>query len=153
MQKPLRGYGSSVRDGKWEDKKRELYLCCYKEKCTYIRYELLLTGGARRGTIHLGRQNGQQKMIVSFKHKGLKNFFLNGNTKGIQHAHAEKIRDILGRLDASGDIKDMNVPSFKLHPLEGDRKGTWSVTVRANWRITFTFSEGNAEVVDYEDYH
>ncbi|MCB0058359.1 MAG: type II toxin-antitoxin system RelE/ParE family toxin, partial [Caldilineaceae bacterium] len=40
-----------------------------------------------------------------------------------------------------------------LHELAGDRKGVWSVTVQANWRITFRFVDGNAEDVDYEDYH
>ena len=47
----------------------------------------------------------------------------------------------------------MNSPGLALHPLKGDRKGTWSVTVQANWRITFRFEDGNAEVANYEDYH
>jgi len=47
----------------------------------------------------------------------------------------------------------MNVPGFFLHPLKGGRNGEWSVTVRANWRITFTFENGNAYQVNYEDYH
>ncbi len=47
----------------------------------------------------------------------------------------------------------MNIPFLHLHELKGDRKGTWSVTVQANWRITFQFENGDAEIVNYEDYH
>ncbi len=47
----------------------------------------------------------------------------------------------------------MRIPTLRLHELKGDRAGIWSVTVQANWRITFRFAEGDAEVVDYEDYH
>jgi len=47
----------------------------------------------------------------------------------------------------------MDLPGFRLHPLKGAMKGTWAVTVRANWRVIFHFTEGNAEDVDYVDYH
>ncbi|MCP2000889.1 type II toxin-antitoxin system RelE/ParE family toxin [Nitrobacter winogradskyi] len=47
----------------------------------------------------------------------------------------------------------MNRPSFRLHPLRGNRKGQWAVTVRANWRIVFGFDGGNAIDVDFTDYH
>lgn len=47
----------------------------------------------------------------------------------------------------------MNLPGLFLHPLSGDRKGTWSVRVSGNWRVTFVFETGDAYVVDYEDYH
>jgi len=60
---------------------------------------------------------------------------------------------ILVALDTSLDIQDMNVPGFKLHPLKGKLKGRWSVSVSGNWRITFEFRDGNAYVLDYEDYH
>jgi proteic killer suppression protein len=49
--------------------------------------------------------------------------------------------------------QDMNVPSFKLHPLKGDLAGHWSVWVNGNWRITFRFVESDVELVDYQDYH
>ena len=47
----------------------------------------------------------------------------------------------------------MDLPGLKLHELKGDRAGMWSVTVSGNWRVTFRFSNGDAEVVNYEDYH
>jgi proteic killer suppression protein len=67
--------------------------------------------------------------------------------------HLEKLRDILARLDAAGTVADMDVPGFRLHPLRGQSKGFWAVTVRANWRLIFRFSDCNAVDVDYVDYH
>lgn len=92
-------------------------------------------------------------MIVSFRHKGLENFFKSGSAKGIQTSHQKRIRLQLAALDSATDIEDMRVPGYRLHELHGDRKGTWSVFVNGNWRITFKFANGNASVVDYEDYH
>jgi len=92
-------------------------------------------------------------VIAGFKHKGLERFFTTGNKAGIQPQHAERLRLILGRLNASTSPKDMNLPGLELHELRGDRKGTWSVKVSGNWRVTFTFVGKNAENVDYEDYH
>ncbi len=65
----------------------------------------------------------------------------------------EKLRDVLARLDAAGVVADMDMPGFKLHPLKGDRKGFWAVTVRANWRVIFRFDDGDAQDADYIDYH
>lgn len=92
-------------------------------------------------------------MIKSFVHKGLEKFYLTGSKVGIQAKHADKLRLILAQLENSDDITDMDIPTLHLHELKGDRKKTWSVTVQANWRITFLFEAGDAEVVNYEDYH
>lgn len=92
-------------------------------------------------------------MIRSFKHKGLERFFLKGTKSGIQGQHAAKLRLILGRLNASKSPKDMNLPGLYLHELSGHRKGIWAVRVSGNWRVTFRFSDGDAEIVNYEDYH
>jgi len=56
-------------------------------------------------------------------------------------------------LDTARDMDDMDIPGFKLHALKGKMKGRWSISVSGNWRITFEFREGNAFVLDYEDYH
>jgi toxin HigB-1 len=64
-----------------------------------------------------------------------------------------KLRDILVRLDAAGAVADMDLPGFKLHPLKGDLKGFWAVTVRANWRVIFRLVGRDAVDVDYIDYH
>ena len=92
-------------------------------------------------------------MIKSFAHKGLKKFFLTGNKGGIQPRHASRIRLILAQLNQARFIEDMNIPTLKLHELKGEKKEIWSVTVQANWRITFRFKDGHVEVVNYEDYH
>jgi len=92
-------------------------------------------------------------MIRSFKHNGLERFFLKGTKSGIQAKHASKLRLILGRLNSSVTPNDMNLPGLKLHPLGGDRDGQWSVKVSGNWRVTFKFTDGDAEIVNYEDYH
>jgi toxin HigB-1 len=92
-------------------------------------------------------------MILSFKHKGLKKFYETGSKAGIQADHSQKLRIILSALDTSAEIGDMDLPGFRLHRLAGDKAGLWSVTVNGNWRVTFSFENGNAQVLNYEDYH
>ena len=57
------------------------------------------------------------------------------------------------RLDAARAVADMDMPGFRLHPLKGELKGYWAVTVRANWRVVFRFEGTDAFDVDYVDYH
>jgi proteic killer suppression protein len=83
----------------------------------------------------------------------LEQFFITGSKKGIQPEHTDKIARILDRLDASISPVDMNLPGYRLHELKGQENGTWSVTVNANWRITFQFEGQDAVAVDYKDYH
>jgi len=92
-------------------------------------------------------------MIVSFSHKGLERFFRTGSTAGIQAIHARRLKSILAVLDVADAIECMSLPSLKLHRLRGRQRDIWSVTVQANWRVTFRFIDGNAEIVNYEDYH
>jgi proteic killer suppression protein len=92
-------------------------------------------------------------MIKSFAHKGLEDFFHKGTTKGIQAKHSARLRFILDLLDFAGAVEDMNFSGSGLHPLKGELKGHWSVRVSGNWRLTFRFEDGNAYVVDYQDYH
>jgi proteic killer suppression protein len=92
-------------------------------------------------------------MIKSFKHKGLAKFYLKGTSAGIQANHAKKLRLQLAALDSARNIDDMDIPGYGLHPLQGQREGIWSITVSANWRLTFEFTDGNVYLLDYEDYH
>lgn len=92
-------------------------------------------------------------MIKSFKHKGLKKFFETGSKAGIQAKHERRLRMQLAAIDTATLIEDVNLPGFKLHSLKGDREGLWSIAVNGNWRITFEFIEGNAYILNYEDYH
>lgn len=91
--------------------------------------------------------------IKSFRHKGLERFFATGNRRGIQAKHADRLRLILGRLNAAADPRDLRLPGLGLHELQGARQGTWAVKVSGNWRVTFGFADKEAEHVDYEDYH
>ncbi|MDG6228189.1 type II toxin-antitoxin system RelE/ParE family toxin [Glaesserella parasuis] len=92
-------------------------------------------------------------MILSFKHKGLKLFFETGSTAGIQANHATKLRLQLATLENAETVSAMNFPGWDLHPLQGNLAGYWSVKVNKNWRLTFKFENGHAEIVDYQDYH
>ena len=92
-------------------------------------------------------------MIKSFKHKGLEKFYRTGSKKGIQASHSNKLRMQLAALDTAHSLEDLDIPSYRLHQLSGDRKSIWSITVNGNWRITFKFSESNVYIVNYEDYH
>ena len=92
-------------------------------------------------------------MITGFRHKGLEAFYKKGTTKGIQAAHVPKLRRILALLDVAVSPDDLNIPSFKLHPLKGNLKGHWSIWVNGNWRVTFRFDGVNVELVNYQDYH
>ena len=92
-------------------------------------------------------------MIRSIKHKGLQRFFETGNMSGIQAKHASLISDRLAALDTARSIHDMDVPGYRLHPLKGRMRDRWSIKISGNWRLTFEFIDGDAYVVDYEDYH
>ncbi len=92
-------------------------------------------------------------MIKSFKHKGLEKFFTTGSKAGIQAKHAEKLTDRLAFLHAATCVEDIEKPGYRLHALEGNLKGLWAVDVSANWRIVFEFIDGDAYIVNYEDYH
>ena len=92
-------------------------------------------------------------MIQSIRHKGLNRLYEDDDARGVMAEHAEKLRDILARIDAARTIADLDIPGFRLHPLKGELKGLWAVTVRANWRVIFQFAEPNVFDVDYVDYH
>jgi toxin HigB-1 len=92
-------------------------------------------------------------MIGSFKHKGLRQLFDSDNPRGVNPEHIRKIKQILAVMHAAEKIADLDLATFRLHPLKGDLAGFWSITVRANWRIIFKFESGHAFDVDLIDYH
>jgi proteic killer suppression protein len=94
--------------------------------------------------------------IRNVVHKGLRRFVVNGDASGLQPAVVEKLRRILSFLqDMEREDEVRTVPSWKAHLLTGDRKGTWSLFVTKNWRLTFKVDQAEIEIVDldYEDYH
>ena len=92
-------------------------------------------------------------MIRTIRHKGLKRLFEQDDPRSVNPEHVGRLRDILATLHAAPTVAHMDLPGFRLHPLKGQLKGFWAVTVRANWRVIFRFAEGHAEDVDYVDYH
>lgn len=92
-------------------------------------------------------------MIKQIIHKGLKKLYNTGSTAGIQVKHAAKLNRILGSLDVALNSDDMDLPSYDLHQLKGDKKEIWSVKVNGNYRVTFRFIGNDVELVNYEDYH
>ena len=92
-------------------------------------------------------------MIENLKHRGLRQLFEDDNPRGGNPEHVRKIRQILALMNAAQEIADLDYATFRLHPLTGNLKGFWSITVRANWRIIFQFENGKAFDVDLVDYH
>lgn len=92
-------------------------------------------------------------MIGSFRNRDLQRYWEHSNRKGLNPQHIPKIDRVLTSLDRALRVEDMAVPGYRLHKLTGHKPDRWSVWVSANWRITFSFSDGEAFDVDYEDYH
>ncbi|KVC84270.1 type II toxin-antitoxin system RelE/ParE family toxin [Burkholderia ubonensis] len=92
-------------------------------------------------------------MIKTFIYKGLERFFLKGSKASIRPDHAAKLGRLLTRLNESTAPEDMNRPGWYFHPLSADLAGHYSVKVNGNWRMTFRFEDGDAILVDYQDYN
>ena len=92
-------------------------------------------------------------MIRSLKHKGLKKLYEDNDPSGIRPDLLDTVQRILTILDVADTPQAFDLPRYRLHPLKGDRKGYWAVTVRANWRIVFRLEAGHALDVELVDYH
>lgn len=92
-------------------------------------------------------------MIENIRHRGLRRLYERGDRRGIGANMRDRVERILLILDQAETLDDMDIPGYRLHPLIGDRQGTWSIRVTGNWRITFRFEDGNVLDVDLEDYH
>jgi len=92
-------------------------------------------------------------VITGFRHRGLRRLYEKDDLSRVPAQDLRRIRLILAALDAAQSARDLDVQTFRLHPLKGDLRGFWAVTVRANWRIIFRFERGNVCEVDLVDYH
>ena len=92
-------------------------------------------------------------MISTFRHKGLRRLFEDDEMRALPAGHVGKLKRILARLHAARSVTDMDLPGYRLHPLKGELKGLHAVTVQANWRVIFRFADGDAQDVNYLDYH
>lgn len=91
-----------------------------------------------------------------FRHKGLRQLYEDGNAKGVPPAMADKLNKLLLALETADDLGQVSrFPGWKLHPLKGDLKGFWSLTITGNWRLIFRYDEGTnaASDIDLIDYH
>ena len=89
-------------------------------------------------------------------HRGLRRFIENDDSSGLQPVVVPKIRKIVSFLQDMEDESELRtVPSWKAHQLTGDRRGTWSLSVTRNWRLTFQIDRAEIEIIDldYEDTH
>ncbi len=94
--------------------------------------------------------------IRSFVHKGLKALYTDDLAKGVPPDSADKLRKMLAFLDDMQNPEELrSLPAWKVHTLAGDRKGTWSLSVTRNRRLTFSIDIGGREICDVnlEDYH
>ena len=90
---------------------------------------------------------------VRFRHAGLRRFWERGDARQLSPAHVARIGRLLDDLEAANGPWDMDWPGRRLHQLTGNRRGTWSIRVSGNWRLTFRFEAGEAVDIDLVDYH
>ena len=94
--------------------------------------------------------------VRNFVHKGLKRLYAEDNAKGVPPDTVDKLRKMLAFLDDMQDPEELrSLPAWKVHTLTGDRKGTWSLSVTRNRRLTFRVDTAEREICDLnlEDYH
>ncbi len=92
-------------------------------------------------------------MIISFRHKGLKQLYEKGDPSKLPPELIRRIENRLARLEAATLIKDLNTPGYFLHQLSGNLKGLWAIKVSGNWRMVFKFEDGDVFDIDLVDYH
>jgi toxin HigB-1 len=94
--------------------------------------------------------------LAGFRHKGLRQLYEDDSSKGLPAAMADKLRKLLFSLETAKNLEQLGrFPGWKLHPLKGDLKGFWSLTVTGNWRVIFRYDEttNKASDIDLTDYH
>jgi toxin HigB-1 len=93
-------------------------------------------------------------MIGTVKHKALARYIATGETKGLAPELIPRLRRMLTALQAADDLSSLEtVPGWRLHPLKGNMKEFWSMSVSGNWRIVFKWNDGLASELDLIDYH
>ena len=92
-------------------------------------------------------------MIGSFRSKPLRALWEKNNSSGVNPNAALRIRRILSILDGAESIRDLDVPGFRFHALRGFAPRRYAMHVTGNWRVTFAFEAGRADMIELEDYH
>jgi proteic killer suppression protein len=94
--------------------------------------------------------------IRNVRHKGLKRLIVNDDRSGLPADTVDKLRRMIAFLqDMATEDELKTIPTWKAHQLTGGRKGTWSLHVTKNWRLTFAIEQQEVEIIDldFEDYH
>jgi proteic killer suppression protein len=94
--------------------------------------------------------------LVRVRHKGLEQFYEEGSTRSVPPAMAGKLSNLLLAIETAVTLEQLGkFPGWKLHPLKGDMKGFWSLTITGNWRLIFSYDEkaNAASEFDLIDYH
>jgi toxin HigB-1 len=87
-------------------------------------------------------------------HRGLRRLYENDSARGVSRDVADKLRKMLAFLEAMQEPTELRaLPTWKAHQLTGDRKGTWSLHVTRNWRMTFRIEDNEIVDLTLEDYH
>ncbi|MXY93318.1 MAG: Killer protein [Caldilineaceae bacterium SB0670_bin_27] len=92
-------------------------------------------------------------MIRTFRHRGLRMLYARGDSSRVRADQAQRIALALADLDSASKPSDLDLPGYRLHPLKGNMRGYWSISISANWRIIFRFEDGDVYDVDLVDYH
>ena len=92
-------------------------------------------------------------MIRSFRHRGLRHLYERDDPSRLAADQLGRITLAVADLEAAGKPSDLDLPGYRLHPLRGDLRGLWSISITGNWRITFRFEDGDVYDVDLVDYH
>ena len=92
-------------------------------------------------------------MIRSFRHRGLRRLYERDDPSRVAASLADRIALVLADIDDASKPRDIDLPGYRFHPLKGNMKGMWSISVSGNWRITFRFDDGDVYDVDLVDYH
>jgi proteic killer suppression protein len=120
-----------------------------REETSSLHFEFQLTSVRLQATV-------MKMKLRNFVHKGLKRLYADDSAKGVPPDTVDKLRKMLAFLEDMEDPEELRVlPSWKAHTLTGDRKGTWSLSVTANRRLTFRIETTEREIFDLnlEDYH
>tara|TARA_R110000737_G_scaffold351222_1_gene392766 strand:- start:5502 stop:5780 length:279 start_codon:yes stop_codon:yes gene_type:complete len=92
-------------------------------------------------------------VIISIKSKALERFLIKGDVSGVNQMHVKKLRRLVSRLNVASDLNDLSFPGSGFHPLKGELKGYYALSVSGNWRLVFRFEKGDVIDLDYLDYH
>ena len=92
--------------------------------------------------------------IRSIRHKGLRRLVEDDDVRGLGHDRVGRVRNILAALMVADDMAGVRgPPGWRIHPLTGDRAGTWGIAASGNWRVTFRLVGGEIADLDLEDCH